>query len=225
MHLDRIDDIAIAAAAGETRRTLAGRLFAGGLAALLAAAGFASSDDEAAAAKSCAKKCNKKKDKQKRRKCRKKCERQEEGETFSQQGSATLISQSDDDCATDEGVCVDAVQGTVTGTPIADGIFAGELVGTSFVFEEESFTAAFGGILIATETSTGDHLVVSVDLTLAQVLDSGAFTFEGTYEIDGGSGRVVGATGDGTVTGSGEREANGDGTVDEFLLDGRIILA
>lgn len=219
---DRFDEITIAVADGQTRRTARRRLFGGGLAALLAAVGLGSADNEAAA-KSCAKKCKKKKSKKARKKCRKKC--QQQAPNMVQQGSGELESQSGTNCV-EMGSCTDAATGTLTGTPIAEGTFEGELTGTNFEVTEEAFTADFAGTITATETETGDTLDVEVDLTLTQILVTGAFTFEGTYEITGGTGRFDGATGGGTVSGLGVRAEDGQtGTIDEFTLEGNIELA
>jgi hypothetical protein len=218
---DRFDEITIAVADGQTPRTARRRLFGGSLAALLAAVGLGSADDEAAA-KSCAKKCKKKNSKKARKNCKKKCQ---PAPNMVQEGSGELESQSGTNCV-ELGSCTDAATGTLTGTPIAEGTFEGELTGTNFEFTEESFTADFAGTITATETETGDTLDVEVDLTLTQILATGAFAFEGTYEITGGTGRFAGATGDGTVTGSGTRAEDGQtGTIDDFTLEGNIDFA
>ncbi len=223
MDRDRFDQFAVAIAEGQAPRTARRRLFGGSLAAVLAAMGLAAGDD-AAAAKSCAKKCNKKKDNKKRKKCRKKCKQQ--APTLVQTGSATLESQSPPDCA-EQGSCTDAVEGTLTGKPIAEGTFEGQFTGTNFRpgTEPNTILVDFTGTLTATETSTGDTLDVEVDLTLTQSTTTGDFEFDGTYVITGGTGRFAGATGDGAVSGSGNRALDGSsGTVDDFSLEGNIEL-
>jgi hypothetical protein len=218
---DRFDQFAIVIAEGQSPRTARRKLFGGSFAALLAAVGLAAGDDDTAA-KSCAKKCKKKNSKKARRKCRKKCQ---PAPNMLQEGSGELESQSGTNCV-EMGSCTDAATGTLTGTPIAEGTFEGELTGTNFEFTEESFTADFAGTITATETETGDTLTVAVELTLTQILETGVFTFEGTFEITGGTGRFAGATGDGTVTGGGTRSEDGQtGTIDEFTLEGNIDLA
>jgi hypothetical protein len=223
---DRFDEITIAVADGQTPRTARRRLFGGSLAALLAAVGLGSADDEVAA-KSCAKKCKKKNSKKARKKCKKKCE---QAPNLVQTGSATLTSQSPPDCA-EQGSCTDAVDGTLTGTPIAAGEFEGEFTGTNFRpgTEPNTILVDFTGTLTATETSTGDTLDVEVDLLLTQSTASttaGDFEFDGTYVITGGTGRFAGATGDGEVSGTGNREMDGSaGTVDDFRLEGNIDFA
>jgi hypothetical protein len=225
MDRGRFDELSIAVAAGQTRRTVLGRVFGGSFAALLAAVGSGASDDEAAAKSRCAKKCNKKHSHKKRSKCHKHCQA---GGNLAQQGSATLTSQSDPDCATAEGICVDAVDGAITGTPIAVGTFAGDLTGTNFRpgSDPGTFAADYSGTLTATETATGDTLIEAVELTLTQDQTTGDFDFSGTYEISGGTGRFAGATGNGTVSGSGNRALDGQsGTVDEFSMNGTIDLS
>jgi hypothetical protein len=225
MDQDRFDEIAIAAAAGPSRRTVLRRVLGGSLAALLGIVGLGIGDDEAAAQSRCAKKCNNKNSNKKRRTCRKKCQRQE-GDPFSQQGGATLALLSEPDCAAAEGECVDAVQGTVTGTPIAQGTFEGQLTGTNFRPGTESDTTDidYAGTITATETSTGDTLLVAIDVTLTRNDATGDFTYEGTFEISGGTGRFTDATGSGTTTGSGTRPGAG-GTVEAFTMTGTINLA
>jgi hypothetical protein len=220
---DRFDQIAVAVADGQTPRTARRRLFGGSLAALLAAVGLASGDDEAAA-KSCAKKCKKKNSNKARKKCRKKCKRQQD-DTFSQTGSATLTLQSEPTCEA-EGSCIDDVTGEVTGTPIAEGTFEGELTGTNFRdgTEPDTTDIDYAGTITATETSTGDTLDVTLDVTLTRNDLNGDFTYEGTFEISGGTGRFAGATGSGTTIGSGNRPGE-NGTVEEFTMIGTIDLA
>lgn len=226
MDRGRFDEIvkAIAVADGQTRRALLAKLLGGSFAAALATTAIAARDDQAAAKSRCAKKCNKKKDNKKRRKCRKKCQRQQ-GEPFNQTGSAELTLISEPDCE-DQGSCTDQVTGDVAGTPIAEGTFEGELTGTNFRPGSEPATTDidYAGTITATETSTGDTLDVALDVTLTRNNDNGDFTYAGTFEITGGTGRFAGATGDGTTSGSGNRPG-ADGTVDEFTMLGTIDFA
>ena len=76
MDMDRFDDLAVAVAEGESRRTLLRRLFGGGLAAL-AAAGLGLGPDEAEAdsRKACRQKCKQKRRRQQRRRCRQRCKK------------------------------------------------------------------------------------------------------------------------------------------------------
>lgn len=70
---NQFDDITIAIAGGETRRTVLRRVFGGGVAAALAAIGITAFDADDAEAKSCKKKCDKKKNKKARKRCKKQC--------------------------------------------------------------------------------------------------------------------------------------------------------
>jgi hypothetical protein len=70
---NQFDEITIAVAEGETRRTVLRRVFGGGLAAALAAIGITAFEAEDAEAKSCKNKCKKKKNKKARKNCKKKC--------------------------------------------------------------------------------------------------------------------------------------------------------
>jgi hypothetical protein len=70
---NQFDEITIAVAEGETRRTVLRRVFGGGFAAALAAIGITAFEADEAEAKSCKNKCKKKNTKKKRRKCRKRC--------------------------------------------------------------------------------------------------------------------------------------------------------
>lgn len=216
MDLNRFDDVTVAVAEGQTRRKVLGTLFGGSLAVLLGAS------EDAAAKSACAKKCKKKNGKKARRKCQKRCQA---GEPIAQQGTATLTSQSAPDCAI-QGTCIDAVAGTLTGTPIASGTFQGDLTGTNFQpgSAPDTFTADFTGTLTATETSTGDTLVVPIVLVLTQNQATGALSFVGTHQIAGGTGRFAGATGSGEIAGSGTRTGQ-SGTVQSFSMNGTIVFA
>lgn len=77
MEQDRFDALAMSLVdEGTSRRSVLGRLAAGGLAAALGITAFAAlEDDEAEAKKSCKKKCKNRNTAKKRRKCRKKCKR------------------------------------------------------------------------------------------------------------------------------------------------------
>lgn len=76
MDASRFDALATALATSDTsRRSIFQRLFAGGLAAALAAIGIGGFTPEEAEAKNCKKKCKKKNTAKKRRKCRKKCDK------------------------------------------------------------------------------------------------------------------------------------------------------
>ena len=67
--------VASLTAAGSSRRSLLGRLAAGGFAAALATLGIGRFNAGDAEAKSCQKKCKKKNSKQSRRKCKKRCKK------------------------------------------------------------------------------------------------------------------------------------------------------
>lgn len=221
---DRFDEITVALADGQTRRAALGRIMGGGLAAALAVAGFGAATDETDAKSRCAKKCNKKKDNKKRRKCRKKCQRKQ-GDPFNQTGSGDITLQSEPTCEA-EGSCTDLVQGEVAGTPIAAGTFTGQLTGTNFREGPEPDTTLidYAGTIVATETGSGDTLNVAIDITLTRNDVNGDFTYTGTFDIAGGTGRFAGASGGGTTSGSGNRPG-ANGTIDDFTMIGEITFA
>lgn len=142
-------------------------------------------------------------------------------EVVDQDGSGTLVSQSDPDCGA-VGSCTDLASGTLTGTPIAAGTFTGLLTGTNYQVDGDTFTADVTGTLTATETSTGDELSVNVTAVLTQNLSTGAFTTDGTYQITGGTGRFAGASGSGTTTSAGT-DAGQAGTITSLTMDGDIV--
>ena len=73
MDENRFDDITIAIAEGETRRTILRRLFGGSLAAAVAATGLSIGVEEAEARRNCRQTCRRKNSKQARRRCRQRC--------------------------------------------------------------------------------------------------------------------------------------------------------
>jgi hypothetical protein len=61
-----------------------------------------------------------------------------------------------------------------------------------------------GSNSVTTDTHTGDQLFsFSSSGTLCVNLSTGAFTFQGTYDYFGGTGRLTGATGSAQVKGTG----------------------
>jgi hypothetical protein len=219
---ERFAEIAatIASSGEQTRRALARSAL---VATLLATLGLAASDDETAAHTGCNEECQKKKSGKKRRKCRRKCERRE-FKPVAQTGSATLTLLSAPDCQIAD-LCTDQVQGEITGTPIAEGAFAGELTGTNFRPGPEPDTTDidYAGTLTATETGSGESLSVEVEIALTLNDTTGDFTFAGTFEIAGGTGRFDGAAGDGTLSGNGARALDGlSGAIDAFTMTGEI---
>jgi hypothetical protein len=100
-----------------------------------------------------------------------------------------------------------------------------QLMGRSEAVTENELVNVITGEGTATFTLTGANgdTVVLEDTFLSTPPDAnGAFTFGGTFEIVGGTGRFAGATGGGTVTGSAQFSPSREGGVAEFSFDGTI---
>lgn len=124
--------------------------------------------------------------------------------------------------STPEG-CPTVIEGDITGgTPISDGTFSGTFTSSETMDNGDgTFTTPVSGPVTLTEDGTGQMLEFDVDGEVVSE-ESGAFTFTGTYQITGETGRFAGATGNGTVTFSGRSESDAAGFIDSFRLDGTI---
>jgi hypothetical protein len=101
-----------------------------------------------------------------------------------------------------------------------------QLMGRSKAVTENELVNLITGAGTATFTLTGangDTLVLEDTFETTPPDAGGAFTFGGTYEVVGGTGRFAGATGSGTVTGSAQFTGPAaDAGVAEFTFDGTV---
>lgn len=99
-----------------------------------------------------------------------------------------------------------------------------QAMGRSKAFTDNETVNLLTGAGTATFTLTaanGDTLVLESIFQNTVPDAGGAFTFGGDYEVLGGTGRFAGATGSGTVSGSGQL-TSADAGVAEFSYEGTI---
>jgi len=99
-----------------------------------------------------------------------------------------------------------------------------QALGRSTAITNNEFVNLLTGAGTATFTLTGangDTLVLESIFQNTAPDAGGAFTFGGDYDVVGGTGRFAGATGSGTVTGSGQL-TSADAGVAEFSYEGTI---
>ena len=101
-----------------------------------------------------------------------------------------------------------------------------EHMGSSAAFTDNEVVNLLNGAGPATFTLTGangDTLVLEDTFQTTPPDAGGHFTFGGTFEVVGGTGRFAGATGGGAVNGSAQFSGPlGDSGVAEFTFDGTV---